>query len=305
VIHSIEVTGLRALHDVEVRLAPFQVLVGPNASGKSTLFDALLLVRDILGSGLDASVFGDIRVGISQRAAHPRDLTWMREGIGFQIIVTLELPQALVERLGGHYGFSRYEVSVSTNGPLAFDSEELWLCANAAVMDPKSGLTTFGRNAARAAFGYRRPALGQLRKGLPGDRKVVAKVVDSGNDYFRAETSKWNSLFRLGPTKSALANLPEDEDKFPAATWTKRQLMEGVHRLALNAEAMRLPAPVGSARDFLPDGSNLPWVVHALEQQDPARKQAWVEHLATSLDDLTDVETRERPEDRARYLELT
>jgi predicted ATPase len=135
---------------------------------------------------------------------------------------------------------------------------------------------------------------------------VVSKVVESGNDYFRSETSEWNNLFRLGPAKSALANLPEDEQKFPVATWAKRVLMEGLHRLMLNADKMRMPSPAGSPADFLPDGSNLPWVVHALDVQ-PGGLQAkknWINHLATTLDDLEDVESCEKPEDRSRYIQL-
>ena len=58
-IYKIEVKGLRALRYVSVVLEPFMVMVCPNASGKSTFFDALLLVRDILTSGLDAAVYGN------------------------------------------------------------------------------------------------------------------------------------------------------------------------------------------------------------------------------------------------------
>jgi predicted ATPase len=81
--------------------------------------------------------------------------------------------------------------------------------------------------------------------------------------------------------------------------------MEGIHRLMLNAEKMRMPSPAGSPSDFLPDGSNLPWVVHALENKSESKaKRDWVAHLATTLDDLEDVRTCEKPEDRSRYLQL-
>ena len=76
------------------------------------------------------------------------------------------------------------------------------------------------------------------RRGPDGWRKIVNKVAESGNDYFSSETSNWNNLFRLGPHKSALANLPEDETKFPIATWFKELLMVGIDRLALNSERM-------------------------------------------------------------------
>ena len=53
----------------------------------------------------------------------------------------------------------------------------------------------------------------------------------------------WNNSFRLGPGKSALANLPEDRQRFPRAIWFKRLLMEETYVLSLNADAMRLPSP--------------------------------------------------------------
>jgi predicted ATPase len=129
-------------------------------------------------------------------------------------------------------------------------------------------------------------------------------VPDSGNDYFRSETSDWNNLFRLGPRRSALANLPEDEDKFPAAIWFRRLLLEGVQRLALNSESLRRPSRPGVTRRFLPDGSNLPWVVRDLEERNADQIADWVAHLRTALPDLQGIRTFEREEDRHRYLLL-
>lgn len=299
-IRQLEVRGLRALRYVSVDFDPFLVMVGPNASGKSTLFDALLLVRDILVSGLDAAVFGNARMNIAPRAVDPLDLTWLRKGGGIEIAVTLELPGEIVEKLGQRYRFARYELGIHTDDRLGFEHETLWLCDE---IKPH-------QTSPQAQFPFPKAApehivLLQNRKSPSGWRKVVSKVVESGNDYFRSETSDWNNLFRLGPSKSALANLPEDELKFPAATWAKRVLMEGIHRLMLNAEKMRMPSPAGSPSDFLPDGSNLPWVVHALENKNESKAKAnWVAHLATTLEDLEDVQTCEKPEDRSRYIQL-
>jgi predicted ATPase len=116
-----------------------------------------------------------------------------------------------------------------------------------------------------------------------------------------AETSNWNNPFYLGPRRSALANLPEDERRFPVALWFRRTLMDGVQRLALNSEALRRPSPPGSPRTFRPDGSNLPWVVAELPED---RLRDWVSHVAQALPDLRGVATVERPEDRHRYLVL-
>jgi translation initiation factor RLI1 len=44
-ISRIEINGFRAIRSSAVNLNAFQVLVGPNASGKSTFFDVLAFVR--------------------------------------------------------------------------------------------------------------------------------------------------------------------------------------------------------------------------------------------------------------------
>lgn len=300
-IRWIEVKGLRALRYVSLGLDPFMVMVGPNACGKSTLFDALLIMRDVLSSGLDAAVFGNTRMNIAPRAVSPQDLTWLRQGGGLEMAVTLELPNDVVEKLAGKYRFARYELGLHTDGRLGFDHETLWLTSELRPPSPTEPQQRLDFPEPIAAPPH---IITPAKQRAPnGWRKVVSKVVESGNDYFRSETSDWNNLFRLGPAKSALANLPEDELKFPAATWVKRVLMEGVHRLALNAEKMRMPSPAGSSPDFLPDGSNLPWVVHELEKN-PSLKRRWIAHIATSLEDLVDITTREKQEDRSRYIEL-
>ncbi|TWB24490.1 putative ATPase [Nitrospirillum amazonense] len=299
-ITSVEVLGYRAIRYLKTNVSSFQVLVGSNGTGKSTFFDVFQLVRDILNVGLDRSIFGDARFLVAQRASDPQDLTWLRKGGALEIAITLQLPESVKSKLKGEYVAARYEVAIKTDGSLSFDGETLFLLRHE---ESKSG------DRQRSLFPCPEPAPRhialQAKKRAPaGWRRVISKIAESGNDHFRSETSDWNNLFRLGPTKSALSNLPEDEDRFPASTWVKRFLMESVHRLALNAEAMRMPSPAGSPRDFLPDGSNLPWVVHELEQKYPDRLGDWVEHLKTAIDDIETIRTIERPEDRSRYLEV-
>jgi hypothetical protein len=95
--------------------------------------------------------------------------------------------------------------------------------------------------------------------------KTVINKVPGGNDNFYDETGKgWDHAFKLGPQKSALANLPEDETKFPVATWAKRILSEGIDTIALKSASMRKPSPPGQPKGFKPDVSNVPWVIETL-----------------------------------------
>lgn len=266
-ITHIEVKGLRALRYVSIELDAFHVFVGPNASGKSTFFDAIALVRDMLLTDVETAVRGNRRFGIPMRAADPRDLTWQREGHPIEIAIEAKIPDDLrVHENRPEFQRVRYEVSLGLTDTLGLRAENLWLIANG----PTERRSSRRNPSAHPVLFPQEPCFipevvrPSNRKSPGGWRKVVSKA-ESGNDYFRSENSKWNNLFRLGPGKSALANLPEDETRFPIATWFKRFLMEGTQVLALNAESMRLPSPAGSPTTFLPDGSNLPFVVSSSE----------------------------------------
>lgn len=292
-IAYVEAVNYRCLRSVGQSLSSFQVLVGPNASGKSTFLDVITLLGDLLGKGLDEA--------IRKRSPSLDTLTWMCKRKRFELAVELVIPDKRRDRLPlDGYQSARYVVAIglSEAGELSIVGETLWLKPKEVqrkkepdpllfpgpMPPPESLLIPEGKHAPR------------------GWRKVVTKKPESGNDYFFAETTKWNNPFRLGPQKLALANLPEDEDRFPVAVWVKRILMEGIQRLVLNSEAMRRPAPPGSPVEFQPDGSNLPWAINELKRKSPDRFQRWVEHVATALPELDTIETVERPEDRHLYL---
>ncbi len=295
-LRRVEIKGYRALSYVNVNLSEFQVMVGPNGSGKSTFFDAIKLLRDILNVGLERSIQGDHRFDVPMRAVDPLDLSWMRSDASIEIALMAELPEKIRKSLSNGYSYCRYEITLKVAPELRLENETFWLCHS--LPSERKDSFLFPMPAAVPDRVCRPP--GAQTPG--GWRKVLSKKADTGNDYFRAETSDWNTLFRLGPSKATLANLPDDEKKFPAATWFKGYLMEGVERLVLNAELMRSPCLPGPSRAFRMDGSNLPLVVNALQEKDASRYAEWLDHIRTVLPDVESITTSERPENRARYL---
>ena len=306
-IGRIEGLNFRCLRDVSQLIGSFQMLVGPNASGKSTFLDCVGFVGDLLQAGPLQAITGSLK-GRAPRAADPAHLCWMRQGRRFEIAVELDIPQKLQTTLKerknkSEHKIARYEVAIDTGeegGQVSIVGENLWLTPGDLNSQAKQERMLFPMPKPQRECIVRAP-----NKRTPdGWRKVVSKNPDSGNDYFQAETTGWNNPFRLGPGKSALANLPEDEERFPVAVWAKRLLMEGVARVELDAQAMRRASPPGAGEQFVPDGSNLPWVVEGLREKHPDRFADWVEHLRTGLPDLTNVEAVERKDDRHRYLVL-
>jgi hypothetical protein len=220
----------------------------------------------------------------------------------FDLAVEVEIPEERRRRLSPNgYRRARYEVAIGFDaaGQLSIAGETLWLRGEPAARAAQQRSLFPSAAAPRESI-----VLPEGKRTPSGWKKVVSKMPESGNDYFFAETTGWQNPFRLGPRRSALANLPEDEERFPVATWVKRLLMEGVQRLVLNSDAMRRAQPPGSPVDFQPDGSNLPWAVEGLRTRDRERFARWVAHVRTALPDLKDIRTVEREDDRHRYLRI-
>jgi predicted ATPase len=294
VIRSIEARHYRSLLSVRQEIDPFQILVGPNGSGKSTFLDGVQIIGDLLNRGLVGAM--------GTRSASFLDLVWMRqERESIELAVELEIPEEKRRYLTAKgLERARYEIAIglSATGELAILGENFWL---------RPGPTGQSKSVQRQRFPDAPPPAGSLV--FPEGERPPARwkrVVAKRRSFhiFRSETTGWASSFSLSSQKPALANLPEDEERFPVATWAKRTLMDGVQTLVLNSEAMRRPAPPGSPIDFQPDGSNLPWAIEELRTRDEASFRRWIQHVQTALPDIETIETVEREEDRHRYLRI-
>ncbi len=300
-IVGIQARHFRSLHGVDADLSRFLILVGPNASGKSNLLDVVAFLGDFVHSGLEATVGGDPALGIPLRASDARHLVWMQRESHFELAVEATLPAERVAAAGvgaGGRRICRYEIRVQVEPSLRVVRENLWLKPPEKVRPRQPDLFPEDRTTVPEEItipgGHR----------APKDWKAVVRRSsdDPERIMFYAERTKWQNPFRIRATRSALANLPDDEERFPAATWFKSLLRERIHRLALSGEALRMPSPPTRRGPYLPDGSNLPWVVHELEKKDPQRLARWLDHVREALPDIRGVYTREREEDRHRYL---
>lgn len=289
---NIEVRHYKSLRRVAVQLRPFNILIGPNASGKSSLLDVFEFLQDALDT--------DVVAATLKRANTLRELVWKQEDAehGFEFAVEAEIPQHL--RFNG-YGQVRYEISVGLDEQteeIVVLGESLWLLSGEQMKRHFSAQRSlFPVEMKDSYIVHPRKA-----KTPAGYRLVVRKVSHGGKDYFRSERTKWNITFRLSRKRLALSGLPEDADKFPVALWFREFLRTGVETLRLSSLAMRRPAPADAPRIFQPDGSNLPKMIHLLKKEHPQRFQWWVGHLQTVLEDVEDILVHERPEDRSLYL---
>jgi predicted ATPase len=89
-IRTIEALNFRCLRYIKQSLGDFHVLVGPNASGKSTFLDVVAFLGQLVSEGLEAAV--------QERTQNFQDLLWQRSGDRFEVAIELAIPK---ERQGG------------------------------------------------------------------------------------------------------------------------------------------------------------------------------------------------------------
>lgn len=292
-IRRIEALNFRCFRHVAQPLENFQVLAGPNASGKSTFLDVVAFLGDLLN--------GDLDFAVRKRSQNFQDLVWNRSGERFELAVELEIPPERRNQIAkASYSIVRYEVAVGIDA----DTEELAIFAEKVVLKEAKGsqpeqLLIFPQEPS-APSSIISPARSK-------DTRTIVNKVFQGNDNFYSEVHQkggkgWLPSFKLGPRKSALKNLPADESIFPVSTWLKDLLTEGVQKIALNSLSMRQPSSPGQGKAFKPDGSNIAWVIADLVKTSNERFRDWIDHLRTALHDIKSIRTVERPEDRHRYI---
>ncbi len=302
-IKRIEVKNFRSLKYIDQSLDSFHVLVGPNASGKTTFMDVISFMADIVKSGIDEA--------ITTRSANYTDLTYSSMGGDIEFAAEISLPDETSKALEERFDRIRFELRIGLSDETMEHviKEERVLLLNTKLTNEEDDNKKHLRSLFPLEINEPVSILNKKYSGKSGESyQLVIRKKPEGNDNFYDETYKtsgkgWLPSFKLGPKRSALANLPADETKFPAANWLKGFLFDGVQLFILDSLSIREASPPGQTRKFKPDGSNLPWVINDLKKNAIQFKK-WIAHIQTALPDIIDIETVEREDDRRRYLRI-
>jgi predicted ATPase len=273
-------------------LSEFNVLVGPNASGKTTFLDVICFLSEIVSDGSKG-----LESAINTRTSNFYDLLWKKTGNSFEMAIEAVIPKPISEKLEERFDRVRYEVSIGMN-----EHSEISILAERGILKqakeiPKKQPILFPENISESHS--------ILTARILQHSRTIFKKIQGGNDNYYSEIDRkggWRPAFKLGPRKSTLANLPEDEKIFPVATWLKELLKNNIQKFVLNSQLIRKASPPGQIRHFKPDGSNLPWVAERLREKDNNRFQEWIAHLQTALPDIENILIKEREDDKHRYL---
>lgn len=292
----IETRHFRSLKSVNQPLGAIQALVGPNASGKSTFLDVIGLLSDLVRSR------GDVYKAVLERSSTFEKLLWQgsHTETAFQLAVEAPIPPSVREQMAEdkrQFELVRYEVEIgldTVSNEVGLNHETLWLRTQSKPTVVRQG----------ALFPFvpdHAPRI--LSTSMRGSRVALKKVAGGNDNYYPEGGASYAPSFRLGRAKSALANIPADVKSFPVSSWFRDLLESGVQSIVLNSQTIRQPSPPGLGMRFQTDGSNLPWVVADL-RRDPRRFQGWLDHVRTALEDIVDIDTVEREENRHRHLVL-
>lgn len=263
-ITLVEALNYRCLRYIRQPLDPFHVLVGPNASGKTTFLDVIAFLGRLVSDGPDAA--------IEERSQNFYDLVWRGEEDRFELAIEAQIPGELRTDLD----IIRYETALS--------------------IDPKTQERGLLKEQVSLKSSAQLDAILQVIASNSPEESYVRPEINSQYNIAMP-------LGILRSRRSALVQIL-DESLFPVSVWLRETLASGVQQLVLNSALIRRASPPGQGLSFRPDGSNLPWVVAEFRQRSPERFRQWVAHLKTAFPDLEDVTTVERPEDRHRYLVL-
>lgn len=269
-LRRIQIRNYGPLQEVSAEIRPFQVVIGANATGKSTFFDALGFLADALNSNVEDAW--------RRRARDFSDLLWLGRGssFAFAVEIVLSTPDPLLQ-------VARYELEIGelADGMVGIRHEALFLIPAEHHPEP-------------------------VRHDKVPKRswKTVLTQSDVKTAFFHAELGSWKTVFQLPPNLLALAHVQESTERFPTALQVRDFLRRGVVVLAISVEALRRPCSPRLGPRLRPNGENLPLVIDALKAGSPRRYERWMAQLREALPEIREVRIVEDKEDKGRYLKL-
>jgi len=237
-VTRIEALNYRCLKHIAVDVPQFAILIGPNASGKSTLFDVLLFIKDMLNEGLEQAV---LKWGRSVE-----DLTWLGKQSSLTLSLVLELPESLrSDDINERWSHIRYEIEIGTDSSskgLNIQSENF---AFQSTEDPPRWKGVFAQG--------------------NGTLIDIMGVGSSGSGRVTGVPPAFQ--LPLGAGFPFLAHVARFGRPHRYIGWTAKFLSEDVHLVVLSTTVLRRPSPaLYAATSFRPDGSNIPHLIETLKK---------------------------------------
>jgi predicted ATPase len=266
-IRRIRIDGYKSFRNFEVELAPLSVILGPNASGKSNLLDAIYLLSQLVsrrnlkeafeghrGLPLESFFYGD--VGYEGLLEKPT--------LQLRLEVDVGLSDRVRQRVGDIVRKKREKEPRGGDRAREVISEKLLRYRVVLEASPKTGYVKI--------VDERLAALRQRGEGEKGSRNpFIERVEKDGVEriHLRMERQAHPTYHDVGLEHTIVSTAPY-EPYYPHVAALRMELENWRVYYLEPRELMREDVPIADVRSIGPKGENLAAFLNLLEKSDPS-----------------------------------
>ena len=252
----IEIDGFKSFEDFAVDLAPFVVILGSNASGKSNLFDAIDLVSRLAGGGVSEAMKG--------MRGEPAELFRCTPGgrsNRMQLAVELLIDPVANDPWGNEITLThtrlRYEIGLALRDTPRGGGQVVVMHESAKPILNKADSWVAK---VKPSTAFRKQYLRYKRQ-----NDFLSTKIEGDGLVFNVHHDGHQG--RLRPAKAASASVLSTMTNadFPHL-FAMREELRNWRLLQLDPAMLRLPSPEGAAETLQPDGANLAAVLARIKQ---------------------------------------
>lgn len=298
----LRVQGFKNLLDVEIRFGPFNCIAGPNAAGKSNLFDAVRFLSLLT----QHSIMDAVRLlrEARGRAPNPRSLftafgSYRAPEMRFTADLLIE--RSVLDDFGkpaeAAISTLTYEVAFRLAPEESIERLEL----------ASESLLPITQERARRDLGF--PAYEAFKGSVIRGRRSTPFISTSGASEPEIRVHQEGHGGRMFPAPRSSRTILGGTNSydFPTILAVHRE-MESWQTLLLEPSAMRAPSHYRDPRVIDSRGANLPAAIERLRKREPQTGEVYAElanRLAELIDDIRDLHIIDDERTESQILEVT
>lgn len=266
----LEVDGFKNLRNIAVDFGPFTCIAGPNAAGKSNVFDAIQFLAELADRPLMEAA-ASVRGTRSERSADPRDLFWdpgpgervMK--LGAEMIVPNEIEDDFGQQSKPTMTFLRYELEIGYQPPSG--PERI-----GRLVLLREELTHIKQSAAFKHVRFPHAAAKFRRKIVLGHRSAPAYIsTDSSGDHpvirVHGDGGSRGQPRRASATRAAATIVRTTTTTDDPTILAARREMQSWRRLSLEPSALRTEDRYTDRRVMTSDGRHLAAALYRIAKE--------------------------------------
>ena len=264
-ITRIEIDGFKTFNDFSLDLRPFTAVVGPNASGKSNLFDAIKFVSRLAQT--------DIREAMQELRGRPEELfrrtsTGRSDRMAFAVEVLLE-PHGM-DAFGKTFDLRtqriRYELEIAVRTGADRRLEGIYVYRERCLpIRRRVERSSIAWNTGSVRYGQQSKPFIATRSGSGMESDVIEIRQDGPGKRGRPLALSAKEASRTGLSTVTTAEFPH--------LYALRTLLSSVQFLQIDPQASRRATDRLAPRRLLPDASNLATVLAKLMEETSTEKR--------------------------------